>query len=52
MKKILKETAIEACQRLVYGIGFGGGMSISFAIASKYGVNKPEYDNKKLNNRE
>tara|TARA_Y100000816_G_scaffold80042_1_gene54651 strand:- start:1370 stop:1522 length:153 start_codon:yes stop_codon:yes gene_type:complete len=48
MKKILKETAIEAFQRLIYGIGFGGGMSISFSIASKYGIEKPEHQQKKI----
>jgi hypothetical protein len=42
MKYFIKETAIEAFQRVIYGFGFGGGMSIAFGISSGYGIEKPE----------
>ena len=50
MKTFLKDTALEAFQRIIFGFGFGAGMSASFAIASKYDIEKPEYPPKqKLN---
>lgn len=42
MKNFIKETALEAFQRVIYGFGFGGGMTIAFGVASNYGIEKPE----------
>ena len=34
MKKIIRETSIEAFQRIIYGFGFGLGMSGAFKFTN------------------
>lgn len=47
MKKIIRETSIEAFQRIIYGFGFGLGMSGAFKFTNNNNknVNTIPYNN-------